>query len=125
MMKKIIVALVVTVAVLGIAFAAFGNSDKKIIENNNPTIQNQQQTISDNNTTANKTSQSKISAAEAKKIATSYIKVTGVTTGTPTLVKQENKMVYIVPLISNGTKVGEIDIDAITGANLGGAGGSP
>jgi hypothetical protein len=33
--------------------------------------------------------------------------------------------VYIVPVIDNGTTVGEITIDAITGENLGGAGGSP
>lgn len=125
MMKKIIVALIVVVAVLGIAFAAFENSNKKAVDNNNPTIQNQQQTISNNNTTINKTNQSIISAAEAKKIAKSYIKVSGVTAGTPTLVNQVNKQVYIVPLTSNGTNVGEIDIDAITGANLGGAGGSP
>lgn len=124
MMKKIIVALVVAVAVLGIAFAAIGNSDKKTVENNNPTVQNQQQTIT-NNTTSDKTSQNTISAAEAQKIAKSYIEVSGVTAGTPTLVKQENKLVYVVPLTSNGTNVGEIDIDAITGANLGGAGGSP
>lgn len=47
------------------------------------------------------------------------------TAGTPSLVKQDNKMVYVVPVIDNGNNVGEIDIDAQTGANLGGAGGSP
>ena len=39
--------------------------------------------------------------------------------------KQDNKMVYIVPIIENGQNVGEITIDAETGENLGGAGGSP
>ena len=33
--------------------------------------------------------------------------------------------VYIVPIVIKGTTVGEIDIDAKTGKNVGGAGGSP
>ena len=59
------------------------------------------------------------------KIANGYIQVSTATAGTPSLVNQDNKMVYIVPVMDNGTNVGEIDIDAQTGANLGGAGGSP
>jgi len=43
--------------------------------------------------------------------------------GTPKLVKQDKRLVYIVPIMENGKNVGEIDIDAETGANLGGAGG--
>ena len=39
--------------------------------------------------------------------------------------KQDSAMVYIVPVIINGKNVGEIDIDANTGKNIGGAGGSP
>ena len=66
-----------------------------------------------------------ISSAEAQKIASNFIEEAGVTAGSPTLTKQDNQMVYIVPIIDNGQNVGEIIIDAETGKNLGGAGGSP
>ena len=77
------------------------------------------------NTPTQTTTKTAISSAEAMKIANTYIEVSNATAGTPSLVTQNNKLVYIVPVIDNGTNVGEIDIDAQTGANLGGAGGSP
>jgi hypothetical protein len=55
----------------------------------------------------------------------SYIQVSDATAGIPNLVNQSGKLVYIVPVIINGKNVGEIDIDAQNGQNLGGAGGAP
>ena len=64
-----------------------------------------------------------ISSSEAKKIASKYIEEAGATADTPQLINQEGKMIYIVPIMYNGQSAGEIDIDAKTGENLGGAGG--
>jgi uncharacterized membrane protein YkoI len=122
MIKKIIVALVVVVAVCGLVFATIGNSNNKNTTNNS-TSQEQNQ-IQSNDNTGNST-QTKISSTEAQQIADKYIEVSTATAGTPKLVNQDNNLVYIVPVIDNGTAVGEITIDAITGENLGGAGGSP
>lgn len=129
MIKKIIVALLVVAAVSGIVYATYGNTSNNATNNTN---QGTQQTQQINNTTSQNTNSNTktstkiaISSAEAMKIANGYIQVSTATAGTPSLVKQDNKMVYIVPVMNNGTNVGEIDIDAQTGANLGGAGGSP
>ena len=124
MIKKIIVALVVIVAVVGLVFATIGNSDNKNI-NNNSNVTVEQQKLQTNDNTIDNTSEKLISSAKAQKIAISFIEEAGAIAGTPTLTKQDNKMVYIVPIIENGQNVGEITIDAETGANLGGAGGSP
>jgi uncharacterized membrane protein YkoI len=123
MMKKILVALVIVVAVCGLVFATIGNSNNKNTANNSTNTE-QNQIQSTDNTTGNST-QTKISSTEAQKIASQYIEVSTATAGTPTLVSQDNNLVYIVPVLDNGTTVGEITIDAITGENLGGAGGSP
>ena len=127
MIKKIIVALLVVVAISGLVYATLGNSENKNItknSTNNSTSPVKQEAISTHNT-INKTTQTTISSAEAQKIASKYIQVSGATAGKPTLVKQDSAMVYIVPVIINGKNVGEIDIDANTGKNIGGAGGSP
>ncbi|MTK64213.1 MAG: peptidase [Methanobacterium sp.] len=122
MIKKVIIGLVVIVAVFGIGYAAFTNMNNTTSTTNNSSIQNVQNTTS-NTSNTQKTENKTISSEEAKKIATKYIEVAGATAGTPKLVNQDNKMVYIVPVMVNGENVGEIDIDAETGANLGGAGG--
>jgi len=124
MIKKIIVALVVVVAVLGLVFATLDNSNNKNTANNT-TVTVEQQKIQTNNNTTDNTAEQLISTAEAQKIASNFIEEAGVTAGSPTLTKQDNQMVYIVPIIDNGQNVGEIIIDAETGRNLGGAGGSP
>ncbi len=124
MIKKIIVALVVVVAVLGLVFATLDNSNNKNTANNT-TVTVEQQKIQTNNNTTDNTAEQLISTAEAQKIASNFIEEAGVTAGSPTLTKQNNQMVYIVPIIDNGQNVGEIIIDAETGKNLGGAGGSP
>ena len=123
MMKKIIVALVVVLAVCGLVFATIGNSNNK--NNTNSSTSQVQNQIQSNDNITNNNTQTKISSTEAQKMASKYIEVSTATAGTPKLVNQDNNLVYIVPVIDNGTTVGEITIDAITGENLGGAGGSP
>jgi uncharacterized membrane protein YkoI len=122
MIKKVILGVVVIVAILGIGFAALNSPKNTTSPTNNSSIQDVQNTTSNTSNVAT-TGNTSISSEEAQKIATKYIEVSGATTGTPTLVKQDNKSVYIVPIMQNGTNVGEIYIDAETGANLGGAGG--
>ncbi|WP_414470110.1 PepSY domain-containing protein [Methanobacterium sp. ACI-7] len=67
----------------------------------------------------------KISPAQAKSIAQKSIAQEGATTGTPELITMNGKKVYVVPVIDNGKRSGEIWIDAQTGENIGGAGGAP
>ncbi len=133
MMKKIVVTVVVIVAILGIAFAAYSNSNSKNPTANNTTntttsthTANISNTTPINTSTATSNNQSNISPAEAQEIATKFIETSGVIAGTPKLVYQDGTLVYVVPLVdTNNTTVGEIDINAKTGKNLGGAGGAP
>jgi uncharacterized membrane protein YkoI len=64
-----------------------------------------------------------LSPAEAQKMAKKYIKEPGVSLGTPELKEIDDETVYVVPVVTNGTNVGEITINAITGENRGGTGG--
>lgn len=128
MIKKSIVAIVVVLAAAALVFGASnytnstgnsGSSDQKQdnISNNNG--------ASDSSTSENATNGTKISPSEAQKIAQKYIDVSTATAGTPKLTKIDGQYVYAVPVIDNGTNVGEIDINALTGKNVGGAGGAP
>lgn len=118
--------MVVIVAILGIAFAAYGNNNSKNSTNTTNSTSSGKVIVTVNNTTSNNNnSQTNISPAEAQKIAKTFIQVSGATAGTPKLVNQDGTLMYIVPVINNNTSVGEIDIDANTGKNLGGAGGAP
>jgi uncharacterized membrane protein YkoI len=125
MIKNSIIMLVAVVVVVALAFAVYGfpntqNTTNVSTNSDQPT--NVLVTNTTNNTTVQKVV-SMISASEAKKIASNYINQTGATAGTPQLVNQSGTEVYIVPVIYNGQIAGEIDIDAKTGKNLGGAGG--
>jgi len=64
-----------------------------------------------------------ISTVEAQEIESKYIEQTGATPGIPKLVTQEGKKVYMIPVIEKKKNVGEIDLDAHNGSNLGVAGG--
>ena len=124
MIKKSIPILLVVVAVLGVALVAYGFPNSK--NTNISTNSNQPTNVLVSNTTNNTTAKNVdnvISSEEAKKIASNYIEQAGASAGTPQLVNQDGKKVYVVPVIYNGTNAGEIDIDALTGQNLGGAGG--
>ena len=135
-MKKLVVSVVVILAILGIAFAAYSSSNSKNPTTNNTTntttgtsnvnVSNTTPTNTQTTNTTSKNTQSIISPTEAQEIATKYIEQAGITAGTPELMNESGTQVYIVPLLdTNNTTVGEIDIDAITGKNLGGAGGAP
>jgi uncharacterized membrane protein YkoI len=127
MIKKLVVTIVVLVAIVGIAFAAYSNTNtKNSVNTTNPTSSDKV-SVSVKNTTSNTAkTESTISPAKARSIASTYIEVSGATAGTPKLVNQDGTLVYIVPIIDTNKKtVGEIYIDAKTGKNVGGAGGVP
>ena len=131
MIKKSIVAVVVMLAAAALVFGASGNHINSTSKSN----QGQQSSVtgsssssnsaSNNNKASDNTTKPKITSAEAQKIAQKYIDVDGATAGTPKLIKTDGQYIYAVPVINNGTNVGEIDINAITGKNVGGAGGAP
>lgn len=129
MIKKSVIAIVAIIAVAGLVFAAYGGSgnggnDKSTDNSNNLEQQQTNQTDSNGTNTSTKTTEkTKISATKAQEIAQKYIKESGATAGTPKLGKINGNEVYFVPIVKNGQTVGEIDIDAYTGKNMGGAGG--
>jgi uncharacterized membrane protein YkoI len=90
------------------------NTDVTTITNSN---------TSEINNSQNNSGKTMISASEAQSIAQTYIEEPGATAGTPRLVEIDGQMVYVVPVLMNGDVVGQIDIDAYTGENVGGAGG--
>ena len=130
MIKKSIVAVVVMLAAAALVFGATGNHN-----NSTNNSKGQQSSVTDSSSSSNSGSDSdktsdnttkpKITSTEAQKIAQKYIDVQGATAGTPKLIKTNGQYIYVVPVIDNGTNVGEIDINAITGKNVGGAGGAP
>jgi len=125
MKKAIVVTLVVVVAIIGVAMAMNNTANSKNstnISKSSGTANNAD--VANTSTSNNKSMGNMISSSEAQKKASEYINQSGATAGTPKLVNQDGKMVYIVPVIYNGQNAGEIDIDAETGRNLGGAGGA-
>ncbi|HTX61047.1 MAG TPA: PepSY domain-containing protein [Methanobacterium sp.] len=127
MLNKSILAILalVIVAVIGAGLYAgsvqvkpasqSGNTDITTITSNN--------TSEVNNSQQNDSGKNMISASEAQNIAQTYIEEPGATAGTPRLVEIDGQMVYVVPVIMNSNTVGQIEIDAYTGKNVGGAGG--
>lgn len=94
-----------------------GTNNKNILESNSLGSKFK------NNPTYHLSSVTIISPTEAQEIAAKYIEQAGATPGTPNLISQDGKKVYVVPVIINNKNVGEIDVDAQSGSNLGGAGG--
>jgi uncharacterized membrane protein YkoI len=151
MFKRVIMALLIIIAISTVIITAFAFSDNNNPSNNN--IFSNQLQLLNNPSAINSNVQVKdtpekqkmlyyiqktgentknlnhiqklsiISPADAEKIATQYIEQPGASTGKPRLVDQDGKKVYIVPVIKNAKDVGEIDLDAHRGSNLGGAGG--
>ena len=129
MIKKSIVAIVAIIAAVGLVFAAYGgtgNTEKNSSSDSNNLEKQQSSVISSNVNIATKKEDTKnmISASKAKEIAQKYIEVSTATAGTPKLIKSGETMIYVVPVIDNGQVVGEIEINAQTGENVGGAGGA-
>ena len=125
MIKKSIIAIVAIIAAAGLVFAAYGgNGDDKSTSTSD--LEKQQNNNADNvKNTSNTSTSSAISAAKAQEIAQKYIEEPGAKAGTPKLTSISGNNVYTVPVMLNGEQVGEIEIDAHTGENLGGAGGAP
>ncbi|WP_321422335.1 PepSY domain-containing protein [uncultured Methanobacterium sp.] len=122
MIKKSTVALLALIVLMVIVSGCTTNTNST--QNNTQNMSNQSNNNSNNaNNTTNSTNL--ISPEKAKSIAQQYVEEPGVTTGTPVLQTFNGKKVYVVPLVQNGQNVGEIEIDAVTGENLGGAGGAP
>jgi uncharacterized membrane protein YkoI len=111
----ILVVLVVLVVVIT-AFAGFMNQQQNTKGNNNSKMDNQ----TTNNTATNKTI---ITPQEAQEKAQKFIAEPDATAGTPKLLNESGGLIYVVPVVMNNTTVGEIEIDALTGENLGGSGG--
>jgi len=134
MIGKSIIAIILVAAIVGIGYAAHVSAH----DNNNNTNQTSAQNLTNNtkntttstpNTTTNNTQntgsgQDLISAADAQSIAQTYIIQPNAKAGTPILKEIDGEQIYTVPVILNGNNVGEIDIDAQTGKNVGGAGGA-
>jgi len=121
----VLVGIMLTVVtVVALALVASG-----IPEDNSKQLGKEELTTMETNNTTNssinktKNIKSIISPAEAQEIAGKFIKEPGATAGIPKWDESNGKMVYIVPVIINGTNVGEITINALTGENMGGAGG--
>jgi uncharacterized membrane protein YkoI len=123
MKKAIAVTLVVVVAIIGVAMAINSTANSKNSSNNSTSQDKTNVDVGNTNTSNNQSVDNMISSSEAQKKASEYINQSGAYAGTPKLVNQDGKMVYIVHVIYNGQIAGEIDIDAQTGRNLGGAGG--
>lgn len=123
MIKKSTAALMALIVLMVIVSGCTTNTNTT--QNNTQNLSNQSNNNSNNNTNNTTNSTNLISPEKAKSIAQQYVKEPGVTTGTPVLQTFNGKKVYVVPLVQNGQNVGEIEIDAVTGENLGGAGGAP
>ncbi|MCE5213584.1 MAG: PepSY domain-containing protein [Methanobacterium sp.] len=125
-MLKSIVALLAIAAVVVIGVAAYSGDNN--LNTYNPADVNNNISSSNNSTQKvldqqNNSMKNMISAQEAQEIAETYIEEPGATAGTPNLVELNGQMIYVVPVIMDGKTVGQIEIDAYTGKNVGGAGG--
>lgn len=78
-----------------------------------------------NKTIDEKSSDVKEQFFESKSIAQKHIEDPNAKAGNPETIKIDGKDVDVVPIISNGHQVGEIEIDPKTGEVIGGAGGAP
>lgn len=121
----LVVVMLTVLAVVALALAASGGPGNNTTDKNKKDTLAEQKNVSNTTTTSSNGTNVKISPKEAQKIAKSFIKESGATAGTPQLDEINGQMVYNVPVIINGTNVGEITINAMTGENMGGAGGAP
>ena len=113
--RTMITLMVLLVAVVAVS----GCLDTGSNQNPQNNLSNQGQNVT------NLTNATNITATQAQELANKYIEQAGATAGTPQLTTVNGKQVYVVPIVMNGKTVGQIEIDAATGQNLGGAGGAP
>ncbi|NYB52597.1 MAG: PepSY domain-containing protein [Methanobacteriaceae archaeon] len=122
MIKRSALAIMALLVLMVMTSGCTDNKNTNTTNNQNISNQNQNKTT---NNTNNTTGSSIKSPEEAKTIAMQYVNEPGVTAGTPVLNTVNGRQIYVVPLYKNGQAVGEIELDAKTGENLGGAGGAP
>lgn len=125
MVNKPTLAILALIIVVVVAAGIYAGFNQLTPNNQNNSDINQINNTSQTNTSQNETGQNMISAQEAQNIAQQYIEEPNATAGTPRLVEEDGKKIYIVPVLINGSSVGQIEIDAYTGKNVGGAGGAP
>ena len=118
---SVILTVITVVAIALVASEIPGNTSEELRKKELISAENANNTTFSSNKTTN--IKNMISSAEAQEIAEKYIKEPGAIAGTPEWKEIDDELVYIVPVIMNGTNVGEITINAITGENMGGAGG--
>jgi uncharacterized membrane protein YkoI len=116
MMKKFTLPLIIIILILVSCSGCVNFKTNNTTQNNTINQSNQK----NNNVSSNQTN---ITAAEAQEIASRYIEQAGAVAGTPQLTTIDGQQIYIVPIIYKGQTVGQIEIDAQSGANIGGAGG--
>lgn len=126
MVNKPTIAILALVIVVVIGAGIYAGSTQ--LKPNSQSSDNGITTITNNddsqvNNSQNDSGQNMISASEAQNIALQYIEEPNATAGTPRLVDEDGQKIYVVPVIMNGSTVGQIEIDAYTGKNVGGAGG--
>jgi uncharacterized membrane protein YkoI len=119
----ILVALVIVVGLMA-AFAGLMNQQQNK-GNNDSNVDNQttNNTVTNTSIATNVTNKTIITPQEAQEKAQKYIAEPGATAGTPKLFNESGGFIYVVPVVMNNKTVGEIEIDARTGENLGGSGG--
>lgn len=122
MPSKSTIAILAVIVVVVVAAGIYAGTTQLSPDNQTK----EKDTTNDNsqiNTSQNNSSENMITAQEAQDIALRYIEEPNATAGTPQLIDQDGQKVYVVPVMMNGSTVGQIDIDAYTGENVGGAGG--
>jgi uncharacterized membrane protein YkoI len=125
MLNKPTIAILVLVIVVVIGAGIYAVSTQTQSNSQSSNNDNTPDDTSQVNTSQNDSGEKMISAEEAQEIAKEYIEEPNATAGTPRLVEEDGTKIYIVPVVMNGSTVGQIEIDAYTGKNVGGAGGAP
>ena len=126
-MNRRLIAVIVIITIIIIAGVYLYSRSTDQAQNNttetNTSVGNETQISPQNQTNTregNNTTQTTISAEQARQIALQYIEVPGAYPGNPTLSKwPDGRLVWTVPVIQNGEIVSGIVIDAQTGQNLG------
>lgn len=130
MLSKPIIAVLALVMVVVVGAGIYAGSNQ--VTPNSPadntdimniTSDNDAMQDDDNTNSQNDSGQTMITATEAQKIAETFIEEENASAGTPHLAEIEGQAIYIVPVIIDGSTVGQIEIDAYSGKNVGGAGG--
>ncbi len=125
-LAMLLAVMLTVLVVVALALSASGvprNGNDNITDLGKQNVFNGEIDGNSNKTSSSNFNRVKIYPAEAQQIAKKFIKEPRAKVGIPMLDEIDGQMVYMVPIIINGTNVGEININALTGENMGGAGG--